>query len=100
MTLILAEMSAALFGGLLTGAHFTFQPPRQRRYLSRGPYAECPYKSIFIFVSPNFDPKSNDSYSALIVCLLSMVNICSASAFPHLRAAALHKVNELTNVKC
>ena len=76
LTLILAEMSAALFGGLLTGAHFTFQPPRQRRYLSRGPYAECPYKSIFIFVSPNFDLRSNHSYFAWTVCLSSIVNVC------------------------
>ena len=52
----LAEMSDALFGGLLTGAHFTFQPPRQRHYLSWGPYAECPYKSIFILSPQIFIP--------------------------------------------
>ena len=73
LTLILAEMSVALFGGLLTGAHFTFQPPCQRRYLSCGPYA-----NKYLFLSPKiFDPRSSHSSSALIVCLFNVVIIFS-----------------------
>ena len=54
LTLILAEMSVALFGGLLTGAHFTFQPPRQRHYLSRGPYMPNAHTNQYLFCLPKF----------------------------------------------
>ena len=42
LTLILAGMGVALFGGLLTAAHFTFHPHCQRHCLSLRPYTYAP----------------------------------------------------------